>query len=283
MATTDDDEYEYVKGIYKYKKGLTPDHSRENPDAWRATLRDDERHLSGQAEFIPGVDDQGSGRREPETVYIYVNDGYGERQGTQGRSELEELLGNLVILGILVAVERAKPRVTKWWSGTAAPTLKSAWSTVTQRRHETQGTVLVETPATIEASSSSEPDEMMLDALEEYRASMSSTEARDRFVAALVARKFSDDQLRVLQRARIEDGGDSPELEGVAEALTAEQVGESITRLLEANPALLNGGTLAALGEVLGIAGVGKEIVPVRREQIEEALRLSDPQERGPQ
>jgi len=51
----EDDEFEYVKGTFKYRKGTTPDQSREDPEAWRATLRDEGGHLSGQAEFIPST------------------------------------------------------------------------------------------------------------------------------------------------------------------------------------------------------------------------------------
>jgi hypothetical protein len=43
-------------------------------------------------------------------------------------------------------------------------------------------------------------------ALDEYRASMSSAEARDRCVVALVARLFSEEQLSATN-ARIEDEG----------------------------------------------------------------------------
>ena len=74
MAATDDDEFEYVKGTYKFKKGSTPDQSRKNPDAWRGTLRDDGGHLSGHAEFIPGDEDgdDDEWQSDSDPVYIYV-------------------------------------------------------------------------------------------------------------------------------------------------------------------------------------------------------------------
>ena len=273
MATHDDDEYEYVLGTYKFKKGSTPDQSRENPDAWRGTLRDDEGHLSGHAEFIPGRDED-TDDWDPEPVYIYVSDDGHSRQRSAERTEMEELLGNLVILGVLVAFEKAKPHVKAWLTDKAIPAVKSAWSRLARRREAPRGAAVVEASDVVDDSSSNAND--VEAALEAYKASMSSAEARDRFVAALVARMFSEEQLRILRDSRIDDG-DSHELERASDVVTGQQVGESITLMLQANPSLLNDETLAELGKILGVAGHGREYVPVRRAQITEALRLPGP------
>lgn len=271
MATHHDDEYEYVKGTYKFRKGSTPDQSRENPDAWRGTLRDDEGHLSGHAEFIPGEDeDADDWDREP--VYIYVSEDEHSRE--RGRTEMEELLGNLVILGVLVAFEKAKPHVKIWLTDKAMPAVKSAWRRLARRRETPSGAAVIEASAMVDDPSTDAGD--VEAALEAYKASMSSAEARDRFVAALVARMFSDEQLRILRDSRIDDG-DSHGLQRASDVVTAEQVGESITLMLQANPSLLNDETLAELGKILGVAGQGPEYVPVRRAQITEALRLPGP------
>lgn len=52
-----DEEFEEIEGKFRFLKGTTPDLSRKTPGALRATTRDDQRHLVGQAEFIPRQDD----------------------------------------------------------------------------------------------------------------------------------------------------------------------------------------------------------------------------------
>jgi len=272
----DDDRYEYVKGTYRYKKGLTPDQSRETAGAWRGTLRDDGGHLDGHAEFIPGGEDEFEEQPDTEPVYIYVNEEADAR--SRERSELEELLGNLMILGVLVSFEKAKPHVKRWWSDQALPAMKSARNKLAKRR-EAHSQVVVAESATLSGGAPEDTGQEVVAALEAYKASMSSAEARDRFVAALMARLFSEEQLRILRDARIEYGDGPHALESAAEAVTAQQVGECITLMLEANPSLLNEEILTELGKILGIGRADGEYVAMRREQINEALRLTDGRE----
>ncbi|MGD8201364.1 DUF2510 domain-containing protein [Ornithinimicrobium sp. W1679] len=51
------EEYEEIEGKLRFLKGTTPDVSRRTPGALRATTRDDQRRLVGQAEFLPKEDD----------------------------------------------------------------------------------------------------------------------------------------------------------------------------------------------------------------------------------
>ncbi len=76
---------------------------------------------------------------------------------------------------------------------------------------------------------------------------MSSAEARQRFVTALVARLISEEQLQVLRNARIEDEGPEWELASAMAARTPQQLGESITLMLEANPSWPDEAALAEL------------------------------------
>lgn len=70
----------------------------------------------------------------------------------------------------------------------------------------------------------------------EVRMSMSSAEARERFVAALLAQESADAQLRLLPNARIDDVGDrSTEMEAAVGALTLERVSDVTDQLLEKN------------------------------------------------
>ena len=209
-----------------------------------------------------------------EPVFIYVTDERASDTQVRERSELEEALGTLMVLGVLVAVLKAKPHVKRWWSDQALPALKSTWNRLPRTR-KANSQIVAESPALIDGVPEDTGQEVIA-ALEAYRASMSSAEARDRFVAALMARIFSEEQLSILRNARIEDDDGPLELESAAETLTAQQIGESITLMLEANPSLLDEGTLTELGKILGGSRVDGEYVPVRSEQIKEALRLTD-------
>lgn len=230
MAKDDDDRYEYVKGTYKYKKGSTPDQSRETAGAWRGTLRDDGGHLDGHAEFIPGDEDEYEKQPDREPVYIYVNEEREADTRSRERSEpeeLAELLANLIRLGVFVfaSFQKANPHVKRWWSD-QAPAMESARNNLAKRREAHSQVVVAESATLIDGTPEGTGQEVVA-ALEAYKASMGGAEARDRFVASLMARLFSDEQLRILRDARIEYGDGPHALESAAEAVTAQQVGEA--------------------------------------------------------
>ena len=230
--------------------------------------------VKAQAKIRDIDEDEADLLTDSKPVFIYVTDERASDTRARERSELEELLGNLMVLGVLVALEKAKPHVKQWWSDQALPALKSTWNRLPRTRKANSQVAVAESSALIDGVPEGVSQEV-IDALEAYRASMSSAEARDRFVAALMARAFSEEQLSILRNARIEYDDGPLELECAAETLTAQQVGESITLMLEANSSLLNEETLAELGKILGGSRVDGEYVPVRGEQIKEALRLT--------
>lgn len=250
--------------------------SRDTDGAYRAHLFDDDTNeLVGHAELFEPERHHAGSQANPDPVYIYVTENGASDGRAQERTKAEDLLGNLIVLGVLVAFEKATPHVKKWWSNRARPALKSAWQKVAKHRPRRNQIVAPETPTSTEEASNHAGDDV-IPALEAYRASMSSAEARDRFVAALMAKMFSEEQVRILRDARIEAGDRRMNLESAAETVTAEQVEQSIRSMLEANPTLLNAENLAQLGQILGIGRSDGAYVPVRRQQITEALQLTD-------
>ncbi len=97
---------------------------------------------------------------------------------------------------------------------------------------------------------------------------MSSSEARERFISALLARLFSEEQMRVLRNARIENENVPLELSAM-EALTPQQVGDSIKLMLEKHPSLLDEETLTEFWKVLARNQADSEHVPLRNEEIQ--------------
>lgn len=87
-------------------------------------------------------------------------------------------------------------------------------------------------------------------ASEQYRKNMSSAEAQARYLAALAARAFSDEQMTLVSNANIVDGEGLAELQQSLRALPPEQV-KAIIEAVEANPSVLNGDVSAELGKLL--------------------------------
>jgi hypothetical protein len=80
---------------------------------------------------------------------------------------------------------------------------------------------------------------------------MSKAEAQARYLAALAARAYSDEQIRLVENAYIVDGESIAELQ---RSLTELPSGE-VRRLLEEmakNPSMLNENSLAELASILG-------------------------------
>lgn len=223
--------------------------SRDTDGAYRAHLFDDETNeLVGHAELFEPEDDYGAGYApDPEPVYIYVSD---DREAQREEdNEVADALAALAILGVIVAAQKAAPHVKKWWNEQALPFLRDKRARWFRRRkarvEATQEHVtVVAEPAPTESND-------VFAALDEYRASMSSAEARERFIAALVARLFSEKQLHLLRNARIEDEQGSLELASAMDALTPQELEDGIRAMLEANPTWPDQETVAELSKLL--------------------------------
>jgi len=258
--------------------------SRDTVGARRAHLFDDENNdLVGHAElFAPDEDESSS----PNIEYVYVS-GFGAAeeapyQLSEQDKELAEALANLVKLGIITAAVAAAPHVKKWWTDKVVPTfrgardgVKSTFKRVPHRRkdHGPSSTAVVASvvdPAPVQSSSE------LAVAFQDYRTRMSSVEARERFVAALVARAFSDAQMNILQNAQIEDEEGPVELEGAIRALTPQDVAETLKEILERNPSLLDRVTLTELGSILGGGRADGEYVPLKIERLKDSPRTMD-------
>ncbi|MEU8755313.1 hypothetical protein AB0C88_33035 [Streptomyces chartreusis] len=189
---------------------------------------------------------------------VYVTDEYTSDSRAKEPSELGELLGALALHGAIVALEKAKPHVKRWWIDQACPAINSMWNRLAKTREADSQATAAESSTSV-GSASAESSQEVAVTLEAYRVNMSSVEARERFVAALVARLFSEEQLRILRNARIEDEDSPADLNSSMETLTSKQFGESVTLMLEANPSLVDEEKLAEIGKILGRIRVEQE------------------------
>ncbi|SHG74167.1 hypothetical protein SAMN05444351_3094 [Geodermatophilus nigrescens] len=160
------------------------------------------------------------------------------------------LIGTLLLVGTVKAAEVLAPYATRLWNDQALPAIGSAWNWLTRTRGADRRVTTDESVTSVESASADSSPEVLA-ALEECRASMSGAEAWERFVAALMARLYSEEQLRLLRSARIEDAYDPAELKGLMEGLTPQQIADSITLMLETNPSSAQDETSVELGQVL--------------------------------
>ncbi|MHA7263731.1 hypothetical protein ACX80W_11075 [Arthrobacter sp. TMN-37] len=256
--------------------------SRDTAGAYRAHLFDDQTNdLVGHAElFEPNEDDEDP----PHIQYIYVPDSGATEHRELTAEELAAAVVALVRLGIIVATlaARAAPRVRRWWhraippikstSDSAFLTMKSTWNRFSgSSKRGAAPAVTIPGNVPVRAESSTE----LVVAFQDYRNRMSSAEARKRFVAAVMARAFSEEQLKMLHNVKIGDENDPATLRAAMEALTPQQVGETITSLLEKNQSLLDRASLAELGSIVGEIRPDGEHVPLTVERVNALPRVT--------
>lgn len=205
--------------------------SRDTEGAYRAHLFDDETNeLVGHAElFEPDLSDDDPSSGEDAEV-------------------LAQFLAALALLGVIVGAQKAAPYVKQWWNNKAVPFLKGRRSPIDRTPAEHPDPV-ASTLGVTDREPAAQDD--VFSALDEYRASMSSAEARERFIAALVARLFSEKQLQILKGARIEDAQGALGLASAMAALTPQQFEDSVREMLEENPSWPDQETEAELSKLL--------------------------------
>ncbi|WP_203591322.1 hypothetical protein [Streptomyces sp. SID13031] len=227
---------ERIKGHYEWdNSGLTPGQKREG--GLHQNLYDSDGVLKGSARFVPDDGKDTEPLVVTETVYVPIE----QRRRTRQEQELEQAIADLVSHLIDRAIAKAKPLAEQWWRKTARPAIGAQIA----KRRERRSHGKAQKSTTIEGII--EPAQELCQASEEDLPSMSSAEAQARYLAALAARAYSDEQMRLVTSARIVDGEG---LAGLAE-LPADQV-KGLLEAMATNPAMLGDATLAELASILG-------------------------------
>ncbi|MFG2481027.1 hypothetical protein [Streptomyces fagopyri] len=256
-----------IPGRLEYPEDLTPGKTKKG--GLHQNLYDSQGRLTGHGDFIPDAENEAdplTGNEYRSASRTNERDEFAEVIREAIREAILDFLGRAIDHAVVVA----KPHVERWWEDQALPAIKSGWKKM-PRRNRTVGTretdsqpAAAEAVTVVEATVVDSPHEVVA-ALDVHKVSMSSTEARVRLLLALMARAFSEEQVRIVSNANIEDDGDFAELKRAVEELTPQQVANTI-KALEVNPLFFNDETLAELGRVLG-----------GNEKINEKLRLTDP------
>lgn len=202
-----------------------------------------------------------------ETIYVhdqgYVHDEEFSQQLARERDEearkraaQAELIADMVRL----LVETAAPHAKRLWEEKGRPRVEARRAKKAARRAEKAA-----------ASESIVVEAEVLDSGRElaaaeqvYRADMSKAEAQARYLAALAARAFSDEQMKLVFNANIVDGISLDELEHMLGELPP-QIVRGIIEAVEADPALLSGDLLAELWKRIGLDRAQPYPVPIEK------------------
>lgn len=231
-----------IKGHYEWDNDdLTPGHKKEG--GLHQNLFDTEGKLKGSARFIPDDGSEPEPIRITETVYVPVE----QRRRTREDEELNQAIAYLVSDLIDRGIARAKPLAEHWWQETARPAIYARREKMIEHRSRRQSQKKI----TRIDGAVDDPKQELAETHEEARPYMSSAEAQARYIAALAARAYSDEQFRLVANANIVDGDGLAELK----RSLAELPGDQVKTLIEAmviNPSLFGEANLAELASILG-------------------------------
>lgn len=251
-----------IRGSYQYDDDdLTPGKKKEG--GLHQNLFDSDGHLKGSARFIPEDPDEDQGDDQSSVVFVYNEAAPPVK--TKEQEALEKAISDQVSRLIDYGIARARPHLQKFWHETARPAIQSKWESRPRRRKPDRHLSASE-PIVVEATVLDPSSELMA-ASEEYRRDMSSAEAQARYVVALAAKAFSEEQMWIVANANIVDDEGFAALERSLAGLPSQQVARMIENL-EANPSLLIEGTFD-LGKVLGLSPADSDYLPIEERRDE--------------
>ena len=223
-----------IRGHYEWDdEGLTPGQKKEG--GLHQNLFDSEGNLKGSARFVPDDGPDPEPLVVTETVYVPVE----QRRGTREQRELFEDIAAMV-------VDVTARGLEKLWREKVHPAIDARRAQLRERRARRKAEQL---PTIVGARAS-----VRELAAEEIRPKMSRAEAQARYLAALAARAYSDEQMRLVEGSDIVDGEDLEQLQRSIAELPADKV-MALLEAMATNPSLLGEDSLAELASILGQHG----------------------------
>ncbi|MFE9802894.1 hypothetical protein ACFYP6_29170 [Streptomyces goshikiensis] len=261
----DSSKYDEYKATVRVPKGVRFTRSRKTEGAYRGMTRDPDTNQVGQAEFFLETEN------EPDPVAAYPqgwpdSDRHESEARAQERRESAEFLAEVLVQIGLRLAEKAAPHVRKWWHEQALPAVKAKWNDRALPSVKAKWSSVARSRTSDRRAEAAEDLQEVDTASGDQRTTMSGAEARKRIAAAVLARIYSDGQLRLVRSARVVDVGDDGPVELEAtDDLTPQRIGEYVALMLEANPSLLGEDTLAELGQLVAKIRADGGHVPIPR------------------
>lgn len=225
-----------IRGHYEWDDdALTPGRRRDG--GLHQNLFDSNGELRAHARFIPETGRQGK-PRVTETVFITVD----ERREDETADWLQEIIAELMVFAVTRGMRVATPIAQQWWRETARPAIGAQRDRLVEgrvRRRARRNAPAVEGDVadTTPGRAGGGPE-------------MSFSEAQARYLAALAARAYSAEQMRLVESATIVGAEGLADVEQALSDLDQ----DDLRRLLETmatNPALLEEAALAGFASRL--------------------------------
>ncbi|WP_448720599.1 hypothetical protein [Microbacterium natoriense] len=214
---------------------LTPGHRAGG--GLHQNLFDEGGKLRGNARFVPGDIDP-----DPLVVTEHIYVPVEARRKSREQEELENAIGEAITQLVILGVVKAQPHVAKLWREKVKPFASDVRERVTRRKHRVASMEIpVQEPAESTATE--------IDAAEP-RPLMSTAEAQARMLAAIAARAFADEQMRLVDGSEIVGGDSTDSVREALSAMPSEMVAELVRRMVE-SPAMFEENSLAELASVL--------------------------------
>jgi hypothetical protein len=237
-----------IAGYYEWDDdSLTPGHKKEG--GLHQNLFNDEGSLKGSARFIPleDTDDNPAYETDYVTERVYVP--AEERRLTPEQEELAELVSEVLLIFLSKAIEKATPHVKKWWTESVRPFIgeqRTRMAKVLARKTPAVERDLVES----DLSSAGSDRVSTKKEVSAKRPRMSRAEAQARYIAAMAARTFSEEQLSMIRCADVLDTDTFDDVEARIAELPPGEVRELISRMVT-DPSMLSKQSLAELASIL--------------------------------
>ncbi len=232
-----------IKGHYEWDDDdLTPGQKKEG--GLHQNLFDGQGKLKGSARFVPDNSNDSEPLVVTETVYVTVE----QRRRSREDEALQQAIADLLAYWIDRGIARARPIAAQWWRDNAWPAIDTRRAKMLERlaRHKAKNKSGAVEPTAVDELSQ-DPGEPSA----KTRLRMSRAEAQARFLAALAAQAYSDEQLRLVTSADIVDGEGFAKLQQLLAELPPDQV-RILIEAMVTNPAMLGDESLAQLASVLG-------------------------------
>ena len=234
-------------GYYEWNEDLTPGKKKEG--GWHQNLYDTEGRLKGSARFVPVDDDQEDPIVVTETMYVPADERLSKTQ-----EMVADIIASVIVKLIEDGAKAATPRVKRWWNETAVPFAKektNGWKRRHTARHSKKKPQSVEGIVIDDVASSTEESSSAMIMPTDERPVMSSAEAQARLLAAVAARTYSDEQLRMVSGSQIIDVENVATVQSALAQVPREHLVELI-KYMTRNPRLLEESSLANLASLIG-------------------------------
>lgn len=233
-----------IPGYYEWDDDdLSPGQKAEG--GLHQNLFDKDGKLKASARFVPSEESEPSSVHVTEHMFVTAE----ERRLSREQEELLNTVIKATIEGLFEQSVKAAPHVRQWWNSSFRPFLSKQRDRIPKltKGKNHKGDEILE--PVVDDNTHQDRD---LPAVADSgpRPKMSSAEAQARFLAAMAAHAYSEQQLALLNSADIIDSADLSEIQNRIAELPPHQVRELMTQIVSV-PSMLTEDKLAMLASLL--------------------------------